>query len=57
MQLDSRNGLDVFLTQRMEYHDFVDAVDELRPEMRLDLGHHRQLDNPVIIARHLLDHL
>jgi hypothetical protein len=41
----------------MEDHHFVDPVDEFRPEVVLHLSHHRHLDHPIIVARHLLDHL
>src|SRR5687768_17467033 len=33
-QLNFDNVLDVFLLERVEEHDFVDAVDELRAEVR-----------------------
>ena len=45
------------LAERVEHHDLVDAVDELRPELRLHLAHHRELDHLVVAARHALDHL
>ena len=46
-----------FLIERVEHDDLVDAVDELRAELRLDLRQHRSLDEARIVARHLLDHL
>jgi len=46
--------LNVLLAQGVEHHDLVDAVDELRPELRLHLGHHRGLDGAVFGSRHAL---
>src|SRR5258706_510532 len=56
-QLDPRDGLDVLLAERVEDDHLVDAVHELRAEMRLHLGHDREPDHLVVAARHALDHL
>ncbi|MNC88933.1 hypothetical protein D3C83_48100 [compost metagenome] len=53
--LNACDRLDVLLVERVEYHDFVDAIDEFGTELRLDLGQHRELDHLVVITRHLLD--
>ena len=50
-------ALDLLLGQRVEHHHLVDAVDELGPEMRLHLAHHRELDHLVVAVGHLLDHV
>ena len=42
-QLDPRDRLDLRLVQRVEDHDVVQPVDELRAEMRLHHAHHRGL--------------
>ena len=47
----------MLLVEGVEHHQLVDAVDELRAEIGLHLGHHRQLDHLVVVAAHLLDHL
>ena len=47
----------MLFAERVEDDDLIDAVDELGPEIRLHLAHHRQLDQLVIVAGHLLDHL
>ena len=41
----------------MEHDYLIDPIDEFRTEVGLDLAHHRELDNLVIVAGHLLDHL
>ena len=41
----------------MKDHDLVDTVDELWPELRLHLAHHRHFHQLVIVTTHLLDHL
>src|SRR5450759_1758380 len=56
-QLDARDKLRVLFVQRVEHHHLVDAVDEFGTEVRFHFAHHRQLDDLVIVARHLLDHL
>ena len=55
--MNAGDGGNVLLVERMEDHDFVNAVDELGPKMRLHLAHHGQLDHLIVVARHLLDHL
>ncbi|CAI09933.1 hypothetical protein ebB234 [Aromatoleum aromaticum EbN1] len=57
LELDARDARDVLLVERVEHDDLVDAVDELRTEVGLDFGHHGKLDDLMIIACHLLDHL
>jgi hypothetical protein len=42
----------------VEYHHVIDAVDELRPEVATDHGHHRRLHGFIVfLTRQLLDHL
>ena len=38
--LDSRDLADLRFLQRAEHDDFVEPIDELRPEMRLHDAHH-----------------
>ena len=47
--LNVRNRPNLLLAQRMEHHDFVDAVDELGPEMIGHLGHHHALHQRVVV--------
>ncbi len=57
-QLDVHDGAQLVPAQRMEHHDVVDAVDELRPEVLLhDLQHRCFIFGVVRLARQLLDHV
>ena len=46
-QLDLRDALDVLGFEAVEYHDFINAVDEFRAEILLHFLHHRDLDRVV----------
>jgi hypothetical protein len=54
-ELDTSDVPNVIPGQRMEHHDFVDPVDEFRPEMFTDLAHHGLLDEVGILACKALD--
>ena len=41
----------------MEDHHFVDAINEFGTEIGFYFAHHCQLDDLIIISRHLLNHL
>ena len=41
LQLDPGDGFDVLFRQRVENHDLIDAIDELRSKLGLDLCHDR----------------
>src|SRR5512135_3372034 len=49
LDLDARDLADLRLVQRAEHDDLVEAVDELRPEVRLHDAHHRRLHLRVLL--------
>ena len=59
LELYPRNIGDLRLAEGMKDNDLVDPIHELRPEMGLHLGHHRDLDQRLLFIRvgHLLDHV
>jgi len=57
-QLDVDDRAYLARAERVEHHDVVDAIDELRPEALLHHLHHRALHPGVILlAGEFLDHL
>src|SRR5580700_408539 len=57
-QLDVDDRAYLARAERVEHHDIVDAIDELRPEALLHNLHHRALHPGVILlAGEFLDHL
>ena len=51
LELDLRDRLDVLRVERVEHHRLVDAVQELRAEVLLDLGPDRVKDRLAVPAR------
>ena len=58
LQLDLRNRSNMFFTQRMEDHHFIDTVDKLRTEALANHAKHQILHMTVVqLAETFLDQI
>ena len=51
------DGSDLFFAERMKHHDLIDAINEFRSKVALDLAHDREFDDAIIRAGHRLNFL